>query len=276
VAGQPSVQAVDSWSGYDPDTLSPGATAMAITERGVVRVLDEYVTPIDGPAGQADQPLASLAVSGDGTRVAGVDAQRKQLFEIPVVEGTEPVLRAEGRGMSSVAYGPDATVWWVESGEVRALAPEASEAQNVVVDGIALARVVDLAVSRDGCRVALLVRRGPRTEVVLTRVERRGEAVRLSGARPLDARVTAAVDVAWESATTVVVLGTEGAGPMRLVRLSIGSEGPLIDYAPEGATGVAAAPGREVLVATDEREIRAFDEARWRYALRGSAPAYPA
>ena len=275
VPGQPSVQSRDAWPAYDPDALTPNAAALALSERGVVQVAPSYTAPVPGAAGRPDQPLSTLAVSLDEQRVAGFDKERLTLLEAPLVEGGAFRVRARGAGMASASFGPDGALWWVESKGVRTIAATADTVQPVAVEGIGTGRVVGIALARDGTRAALLVRRGPRVELNLVRVERRGDSLRLAAPRRVEARISSTIDVAWASAGQLAALGTEGAGPPQLFTVRIGAQNVRSVVAPTKAVTVAAAPSRMVLAGASDGSVLGYDALEWRQRMTGGSPAYP-
>ena len=179
--------------------------------------------------------------------------------------------------MTSVGFGADNSLWWVDSAGVHTLDALSNTPQPVAVEGTegpGAGRVVGIAVARDGTRAALLMRRGPRTEVRLVRVERRGETVRLAAPRRVDTRISAAVDVAWSSATELAVLGSDGAGPLEVFTVSLGSAPLRFVATPPLAVSVAAAPTLDVLVGTSDSTVWAYHALEWRELVSGTSPTY--
>jgi len=275
VPGQPSVQPREAWPSYDPDALAPNAAAFALTPSGVVRIGPESAVTVPGDAGTPKRPIISLAVAPASDRVAGFDDAGKSLLEAPLTPEGAFEERARGKAMTSLGYGPDDSLWWVESGGVRTIRPQSEESEAVPVEGIGGAKIVGLVLARDGTRAVLLLRRGPRTEPVLVRVERRGESVKLAAPRRFESRIGSAVDVAWASSTRLQVLGSDGAGPVQLFSVGLGAEPVRSEPVPDKAVTVTAAPSRAVFVGTDDGGVYVDDSFQWRRQLMGSSPAYP-
>ena len=275
VPGQPPVQSRDAWPEYDPDAIASNATSFAITDRGVASLTPGLIVPVIGPAGKPDQPLTTLAVSPDGSRFAGVDSKQQTLLESASEPGGSFRERATGKALASVGYGPDSSLWWIDGNAVYTLSLLGSEPQPVVVEGVDDARVVGLSLSRDGTRAALLLRRGPRTEVALARVERRGDSVRIAGARRIESRVSSAIDVVWKSSNQIVALGTEGAGALQVFTITLGADPVRMNLAPAKSVSVSSAPSRLVLVGTTYRSVQKFDGVQWSHVVSGTSPAYP-
>jgi hypothetical protein len=132
--------------------------------------------------------------------------------------------------------------------------------------------------SRDGTRAALIVRRGPRTELLLARVIRSSvsaSGISLEAPVRVESRLAEVVDVAWSSADTLSVLGSESAGSLQVfdVDLARGSITP--NGAPEAPVSVGAAPGLPTLVGAADGLVYELGAGSWAERVRGSAPTYP-
>ncbi len=275
VAGQPAVQTVDAWPTFNPDAFAPTAVGYAITDKGVVRLRTDGAEVVSGAAGSGKTGLSSIAIAGDGLTIAAVDAKGEKLVQAPVAEGSAWRTRIEGTGLASIGFDHEGTVWWVDVNGVHAFAQIGPTTIPVTVEGVGRARPVGISVSRDGTRAAVLLRRGPRTEVALMRIERRGDGIRLSGARRVESVIGSAVDVAWASATELAVLGSEGAGPLQVFSIELGPAAIRAIAAPPAATSIAAAPLRDILVGSSSGTIWDYDRLQWRAALVGRSPTYP-
>ncbi|CAB4928514.1 MAG: hypothetical protein F2842_00485 [Actinobacteria bacterium] len=275
VPGQPSVQSRDSWPAYDPNAMTPNTAPLALSARGVVQVEAAYSAPVAGAAGRSDQPLSTLAVALDEQRVAGFDKERVTLLEAPLIDGGAFRVRAQGAGMASASFGPDGALWWVESKGVRTISATSNTVQPVAVEGIGTGRVVGIAIARDGTRAALLIRRGPQVELNLVRIERRGDSLRLTAPRRVEARISSTVDVAWASADQLAVLGTEGAGPLEVFTVRIGAQSVRSVVAPAKSVTVAAAPVSTMLAGVSDGSVLAYDALAWQQLMTGWSPAYP-
>jgi hypothetical protein len=119
-----------------------------------------------------------------------------------------------------------------------------------VQPGFDPAGVTALAVSRDGTRLAMLVRRGSDIEPWVARIERSGDQIKVAAPRRVTAEVVEAVDLAWLDADTIAVLGSSaGQSQLDVIELGVGSSRMRTTLAPDKrATTVAAAPDRPELL----------------------------
>jgi hypothetical protein len=238
------------------------------------------VEPVPGAAGDGENPivLIDIAVAQDSASIAGIDTEGAVWRTRIADDATLIRVREEGRAVSLAFDG--STAAWVVDGEEGLLAVlPAALSRSITVDGIPgrpeLRAVVP---SRDGTRAALIVRRGPRTELLLARVIRSSlsaSGITLEAPLRVESRLAEVTDVAWASADTLVVIGSESAGSLQVfeVDLARGSVSPA--GAPEAPVSVAAAPGFPTLVGAADGLVYELSAGTWVERLRGSAPTYP-
>ena len=276
VPGQGAVQSRDAWPQYGPDALPAGTTAYLLREGRVVRLVGEQTEPVPGAAGQAKANLASIAVSLDSAEVAGVSATGRTLSVARLADGAALALRAAGTGLRSPSYSRDGTLWWVQDDAGVLQRRPTGVPTQVSVQGIDAGRIEAVHLARDGTRAALLVREGSRRTLLLARVEATEGAARLAAPRRVESRLSDVTDVAWSSAGQLVVLGTDGAGAAQAFLVDLGHGVPARAIgAPPSPRGLAAAPGRLVLLGSRGGTVWSYQSGRWIAGPEGSDPAYP-
>ena len=132
--------------------------------------------------------------------------------------------------------------------------------------------------SRDGTRAALVVRRGPRTGLLLARVVRSsGGAAGIVISEPVrvESRLVEVVEVAWSGADTLAVLGSESAGSLQVFDIDLARGVSVPRGTAESPVTFAAAPGLPTLVGAADGLVYAFTAGAWQERVRGSSPTYP-
>jgi len=281
VTSVPSVQPISSWATYDPDALPPSSKGYAVGPKGLVTF---------SPDGTSAAPLSfrttlrSPAVSLDSSRIAGLSADRRQLYVGQLVEGGSASVRFTGADLSrptwdgSVGGPPGGSLWVAEPGKGLVHVTEAG-AEAVPVSsapaGFSDADIIAVALSRDATRMAMLVRRGTLVEPWLARIERNGSSVAVSTPVRVDGEISDALDLAWADANTLDVLGTSGASSLEVVEIGVGSPRVRHVSAPDAAvTALAAAPGRVTLTAQADAVWRQSPPV-WARIPDLSQPVYP-
>ena len=275
VPGTANPQPMDAWPSFNPNALPGGDSALAVISGRVVDIDRTPPLPIPGGAGLGSPPLDGIAVSLRGDRIAGLDADGR-LWIGSVFAGTSLVPGPDEPGQSRPSFGRGDEAWVVgPDGQLRRV-NETGQAVVVQVDGLnPKSQLESVAVSRDGTRVALIVRRGPRTYVMLAIITVREGVPRVETPVRVDNRLTTVTDVSWADDDRLIALGVEGAGPPSIFEIDL-TRGQVRSLgAPPDAVRVAAAPGAPILVATGEQRIWTYTSGPWRLGPEGTSPAYP-
>lgn len=275
VPGVANPQPRDSWSQYDPDLMPGTATSYFVTGGRVLRTESDGFGLVPGGAGLGEPPLEGIAVRFDGTDVAGLDpAGALWAADLAVGGPTVPVL--EEQGLSRPAFDREGGLWTIApEGQVRRVLPD-GRVNDVPIEGLAFTVVAEsLSLSRDGTRAALIVRRGPRTVLLVAAVVVREGGVVLVRPRRVENRLATVVDVTWGGASRLLALGTEGASTTQAYDIDLARATIRSLPTPPEAIRIAAAPGFPTLVGTAPGRIVTLTGTQWRDFAVGNSPAYP-
>jgi len=275
VPGAANPQPINSWPDADPNSMPAGATPHGVVFGRAVKLDGTAPLPVPGGSGLASPPLTGIAVSLDTSLVAGLDADAR-LWIAPVSAGSTATLAIDEVGLSRPSFGGGESPWVVNSeGSVLRAEPDGTT-YTVPIDGLsAKATVESIAISRDGTRAALIVRRGERSFVMVAVIALREGQPRLQSPVRVDNRLNSVTDVAWADSETLAVLGADGAATpavylIDMARLQVRSIG-----APAEPVRVGAAPGAAILSSTVEGWIYTFTNGPWLREVRATSPAYP-
>jgi hypothetical protein len=243
---------------------------------------------LSGPVGDGELAVQSAASSPDGRQIAVVaaDGQRRRLL----LSGPQGVAAPSGlvaTTMTRPSWAPNGGEAWtvLDSSSVARMLLGADGVPRVgrvdASDLTMLGPVSDLRLSRDGLRVAAVVRGGLYVAAV-ARDPAGGVAVRdVRRLRSADLGEVVAVD--WRAAETLVVVGRGGGDAPVVSQVSV--DGLTWDLLPSSnltppVRAVAAAPNRPVLV-TDQSGVWSFSGGEletWRQVVGGvpdAVPLYP-
>lgn len=283
-AGQPFIvpgianpQPRDAWTDVDPNALPAGSRGYIATSVGVRALLSQGTIPVPGAAGRDEPVIGDIAVSADSSQVAGFDVDGI-LYTARLAPEAQLVQRGEYPGATSLAFDSSSVLWLVDS--ENSLLIIGNEARGVVVEGLPRnARLQAAVPSRDRTRVALIVREPQRTSLYLARIVRTGTAagapVSIEAPIRVESRLAEAVDVAWSTADSLAVLGSESAGALQVYDLSIGRGSLVPRGSPEAPVSLAAAPGFPTLVAAADGVVYENSGTGWQGRANAASPAYP-
>lgn len=275
VIGTPNPQPMDAWQVFDPNSMPGGAGPLGVLGNRVIDLERTPPLPVPGGAGLGAPPLDGIAVTLNAARIAGLDADAR-LWLGDITPGAAMIEGLAEPGQSRPSFGRGNEAWVVgPDGILRRVNPDGA-AIVVQVDGLhPKAELESVSLSRDGTRAALIVRRGPRTFVMLAIITVREGVSRVESPVRVDNRLTTVSDVVWADDDRLVVLGVEGAGAPSVYDIDVSRWQVRSLGAPPGTVRVAAAPNQPILAATEDRRIWTYTSGPWRLGQRGASPAYP-
>jgi hypothetical protein len=282
-AGPDGLQARDDWPSYDPDGLQPPIPAFYISGRQL-RSLDGSLvaSPVTG---EGSRQLVDVAATSPRGRTLALLTRVDRGWELSTGPASGPFLvRDRAPALSSPSWGSGEQGLWFLRGSQVMLAPSSGRPQTVPVDGIAqYGPVSGLRVSRDGARVGLIAGVGAGRRLLVGRISTGTGRVRITGLRAIAPTVTDVHALTWDTATSLVVLGslTGVSAPVR-VAVDGSSVALVIRIGLENSTPrtVAGAPGRQLVIGAslaDGTTVLFRDNGRLyvREDGTGYAPFYP-
>jgi hypothetical protein len=279
-------QTTADWVSYNPDALPDDASAYLLTRGGLRQIADTKLVPVAGYVGSAGTTITDPAVSVDEGTIAVLSANRRGVYvQRPDAPDTlEPV--ASGTDFAPPCFDSTGLLWLVDRGgdgsRISVLLPD-RELRPVRAPELAGSDIQTLAVSRDGSRVAVVVDRRGRGELLLGRVERgvvgsdpnSPNSVTITGLHRIEFSLTNVQDVSWADAEHIALLARAPSAARQPYLVAVDGGPRQVSGALPGLDAIAAGPGLPLLGAT--RDGRAWRDAGvgWRLIGRGSAPAYP-
>lgn len=259
---------------------------------------DTEPDPVPGALGDGDVQLKSVGVSRDEDMAAGVGLDGKNLYVGALVSGGplgDPELssagpRAEQR-LSAPSWDAQGDLWVADRDpdNPRLLLLEEGVGEPLVVKtppGLE-GRIESVKVAADGVRIALVVKQGEKSSLLIGRIERsqddkaeESSTVSVHELRSATPELEEVSAMSWAGDSRLVVVGREKGGvqTMRYVQVDGSTpEGP----APAALSGVkeitASEDARLPLVGYSEDGIvRLPSGAQWQKVVTdGAAPVYP-
>lgn len=292
-SGVAAEQPRDSWPSFDPNGLTDTPSVYVVREGQVGRIIEERFDPVAGPAGSGEVPVRSPAVSLDESRLAAVSTDGTVLSagRLATDAPFEPV--AGGADLGPPSWDPLGNLWLVDrsTGAVSVIPDGSANASPVEVGELPGGGLVtQLALARDGTRVALVTGRGRGARLLVASVvgvdqlgaEEPGSAgVSIESAREVLPDLRGVRDVAWADAGTLAALGSRAGAPVAPLYTStdgydledVQAEADLVALAAAPPVGTQLSP---LVVATADGELQQFTSGRlWVRLGEGSGPAYP-
>lgn len=283
VPGTASPQSRDAWPEVNPNGLPSDAAGYASTAVGVVRLAVSGNIPVPGEFGGLKDSLTKFAVANNGRRAIASTSNGELIWGSLVIgsrfESVAPTVEAIA-GVQSIAFDGDTTVWIVnDRGIAQTLLPT-GETFDIEILGLADSDFVQSVVpSRDGTRAAIIVSTESGSELLLAQVNRPSPAnvtrIQLQKPMRIESKLSAVTALAWSSANTITVIGTETAGTLQIYEIDIGRGEIQAQGSPADPVSIAAAPGLPTLVTSADGSIYENSSQSWLVRIQGSAAAYP-
>ncbi|MFJ9039109.1 LpqB family beta-propeller domain-containing protein [Streptomyces sp. NPDC102406] len=253
---------------------------------------------VQGPLGEGEQPLRSVAVSRDQERAAVVSSDGRSLYVASFVSSAslgDALVRSHAvgakDGLSTPSWDGRGDLWVADRDprNPRLLVfgqGLGDKMRQVSVEGLAdSVRIEAVKMSADGARAALLVREKGTTSLRIGRVERQSDGDGGIDYSVADLRVAApemedVTAVSWAGGSRLVVVGRE-AGELQQMRYVQSDGSTPTGQALPGLTRVSEIAASEddrlpLLAHSDDGIVRLPSGAAWQSVLKdGTAPVYP-
>jgi hypothetical protein len=262
VSGLTRPVGINELSAFDPAGLSAARQIYGISQRQMIEVSANKVSPVSGVFGKTGLDASSLAVYSSGLQAAVVSRDRHTVRVAPLLPSSDQnpaattVWYTGGRNLIRPAWDESGRLWLIDD------APSGAKLIVVGPDLVArqfrVPRVTDrdvraLRVSRDGTRLAVVVGTRADSSVVIARIVRQpnGAVIRVDRAYTLQnpyQQLTHIVDVGWVAPAAVSVLA--GSEARRLLPYIVSIDGseivPSTGLPNIGARVIASSPNPEV------------------------------
>lgn len=256
-----TVVATDRYPGYDPAGFNGDRSLYALERDGLVTVTSTGVSSVLGPIGTVKSG-DSVAVDPAGTLAAIVTGDPPSVVVGEIVAGSEEGVAdwfTRGTRIPRPSWDAVGLLWVVDVSNhgARVYAVTADGPTPVRAPGLTGRQVVSFAVSRDGVRLAAIVRGRDGTKLVISMVDRDPAdptKVSLRAAREVVSAGFTVDDLrglAWVSPTSIAVIGSEPGQDREPYAVAI--DGSAIEaatgYLPARPLTVAAGPNLDAPIA---------------------------
>jgi hypothetical protein len=271
--GVPRDQAIDAWPQYEPN-VAPQSKGALYSHAGVVGSIGR-----GAPVALARHHVAAPIISADGSKVAALQRLRtgNSLVVGSTIGHAEP--RLVGADISAPTFDPAGDVYVVQNtagGSSVLVVPVTGATKPVTLaPGLAGRRISDLAISRDGSRVALVVGRVGHRSLVVAPTASYREAPRIGSPSLVVPAGRDARGVAWAGALRILTTARRGDGRVVITTTVDGYRTRSLSALglPGRPWQVAAAPGQPTL-ATAAGGVWSLSNGRWRRVSTGRDPSY--
>ena len=277
IAGVPNPIPRDEWPTIDPSGLEPGAEAVFANSNGVSRLTTNQQQQIVGYPSAANAHFTDVVVNRSGGLLSGVDPTGRVWSALIEANTTWAQLPID-RPTQWLAFDASGGLWVWDPINGLGVWDAPGPLKGITVAGLPSgASLVKAVPSRDGTRVALILRKSGTNSVYLARVEQNVEtdARVIDGIRAFAPTATDVRDVDWSSANSLAFIGRTGNGDLQAFDLDLASGALTPQGGPEHPETIAAAPGLPELIAASDGIVYQLDAGTWTVRTPGWSPSYP-
>lgn len=293
IEGSGTQFSIEEFAGYDPAGFVADSKLFGITPRGLVTVTQDGRAKVTGSVAGGTQDPRSVATDPSGAlaSVVSQDGSVVVVGSVSAVGGGTSTWFRRGEDLLRPSWDIHQVLWLVDRTKAGAqvFVTTDSQVRSVNAPGITAEQVLSFAISRDGTRMAAVVKERGRTRLVIALIDR-------AAGDPVDVTVTPAITVfgpevtfsgdnnlAWLSPTSVAVLANEDGGDLQPFDVSIDGSRvtPFDGFLPIRPVSIASGPNAAtpVVVGSQRGELYVRDpESGWAQIGEGArvlSPAYP-
>jgi len=269
---------VQTWSGFELGDQNVSGVRFAFVGNKI-----SVLAP--GTAGGAlveqlhSQNGRSCAVSPTTDRLVVVDKAGHQV-RLADAAGTRPRVILSGTSIAQPSFDPFGDLWLADTTAHGSSVwiDRQGKLIHVGIGSLAGQHISALRVSANGARVALVVKTGTTSSLVIARLQRTGTTSLPSLGAPLTIRVDLdRIDgLAWSAADTLALLASRGGAPLQPYQVT--TDGAAVDSvgSSPNARSLSAELGQPLLLGGDDGRIYSYEQGvRWQDLAPGENPCYP-
>lgn len=247
------------------------------------RISGTTVAKVDNSPDLSKAKASDPAVSFDDSVYVYLQNSGKQLMRLKAdaVDAT-PILK--GKRLVRPSIDRFNTVWTGErenKGKLTAIGKDSQE-YSVATDFLAGRELIDLEVSRDGTRIALLSKdkdEPSRIDVVGIPRDKAGNPANGVSDAPIEvgSNFEEVKDISWAGSTSLVALAAMENERIQPFRIGVTGPPEQLGEVPDGSRIASGEDGRSILVTSSSGEIYSYNSNAWQKLIDISAkdPSYP-
>lgn len=253
VTGAQLEQSTRDWSEFNPAQFSGGELVHFVKDNQVFSIgLDGEITPVVQLDPTANFSLGVAFGAADGSGIAALSADNKEVL-ISTGGGGQFRSVATGESISRPSWDRQGNIFYSDYGVGLFKVTSDGESSAVIFEENGFAnstQVKQISIAKDGVRVALAISSGSADFLLVGSIVETETSTRIVGLRLVERTITLIQDIAWQTPTSIAVLGSDNSGGNLIfdVDLTVGTS--TISTAPLSAKTIASSLGKQMYVGT--------------------------
>ncbi|GAA1849465.1 LpqB family beta-propeller domain-containing protein [Brevibacterium marinum] len=248
------------------------------------RISGTTVAKVDNSPDLSEAKASDPAVSFDDSVYVYLQNSGKQLMRLKADDAADATPILKGKRLVRPSIDRFNTVWTGErenKGKLTAIGKDSQE-YSVATDFLSGRELIDLEVSRDGTRIALLSKdkdEPSRIDVVGIPRDKAGNPANGVSDAPIEvgSNFEEVKDISWAGSTSLVALAATENERIQPFRIGVTGPPEQLGEVPDGSRIASGEDGRSILVTSSSGEIYSYNSNAWQKLIDISAkdPSYP-
>lgn len=253
IAGLKNRQSTRDWALFNPAQFTGTELVHFVRDNQIFSYgLDGTETLVvqSNPTDQLNVGLAKGAVEGGS--IAAISSDNKQLLASTGRGGQFSVVAA-GQALSKPSWDQSGSIFYSDYGVGIFEINSKRQSRMVEFDSTNFAnpaQVKQIAVARDGIRVALVISDGSTDLLLGGALVKTETTTRIIGLHLLERNLTTIQDLAWQTPTSIAVLGSDSSGGNLIFDVDLTTGTSTTTSAPLSAQSIASSLGKQIYVGT--------------------------
>ena len=253
VTGSQLEQTTRDWSEFNPAQFTGSELVHFVKNNQVFSIsLDGEVTPVVQLDPTSNFSLGLAFGATDGSGIAALSADNKEVL-LSTGGGGQFRSVASGESISRPSWDQQGNIYYSDYGVGLFKVNSDGKVSAVIFEENGLAtstQVKQISIAKDGVRAAIAISNGSADFLLVGSIVETETSTRIVGLRLVERTITLIQDIAWQTPTSVAVLGSDSSGGNLIfdVDLTVGTS--TTTTAPLSAKTIASSIGKQMYVGT--------------------------
>lgn len=253
ITGSQLEQTTRDWSEFNPAQFTGSELVHFVKNNQVFSIsLDGEVTPVVQLDPTSNFSLGLAFGATDGSGIAALSADNKEVL-LSTGGGGQFRSVASGESISRPSWDQQGNIYYSDYGVGLFKVNSDGKVSAVIFEENGLAtstQVKQISIAKDGVRAAIAISNGSADFLLVGSIVETETSTRIVGLRLVERTITLIQDIAWQTPTSVAVLGSDSSGGNLIfdVDLTVGTS--TTTTAPLSAKTIASSIGKQMYVGT--------------------------
>ena len=280
ITGVSTRQTGQDWASYNPAQFTGAELLHFVKDNQVFSYgVDGVLTPMVQVSQDSQVTLGESIGDIDGGSIAGVSVDGKKVL-FNTGRGGQFSVVASGQSVSKPSWDKFGSIYYSDYGNGIFKIDTKGQKQKINFDSSNFAnvdQVKQVSIAHDGTRIALVISDGSTDLLLFGAIVEIESVSRIVGLHLVERTITAIKDLAWQTPTSIAVLGSDLTGGSLVFDVDITTGTTSSIAAPIGAQTIASSIGKQIYVGTvsgAKLMVAKQSGTQWADLVEGASPYF--